>query len=192
VAWSWWTAFEILNERAVRYRETTQKRDIPPIQASFKTDAGAGDPLVARPIKSSKFEPNNPRSKLPPDLQRIWMITRKQEKYSQATNSEFSFLPEEMDKLYAQTAAVPQPLGKKPLIVLTRDGAFDRAPQGMTVAELNNDRKSLQAKLATLSANGKLVTVKDVGREIQLYQPDVVAAAIRDVVQAAEARSPLN
>jgi hypothetical protein len=97
-----------------------------------------------------------------------------------------------MDKLYAQTAADPQPLGKKPLIVLTRDEAFDRAPQGMSVAELNNDRKNLQAKLATLSANSKLETVKDSGREIHLNQPDVVAAAIREVVQAAKTRASLK
>jgi pimeloyl-ACP methyl ester carboxylesterase len=186
------SGFEILNDKAVRYRETTQKREIPPVQAFFKTDAGAGGPLVLRPPKSSKFAPNNPRSKLPPDLQRIWMIARKQDKYSQAANSEFSFLPEEMDKLYAQTAADPQPLGKKPLIVLTRDEAFDRAPQGMSVAELNNDRKNLQAKLATLSANSKLETVKDSGREIHLNQPDVVAAAIREVVQAAKTRASLK
>jgi hypothetical protein len=162
------------------------------VQAFFKTDTGAGGPLVLRPIKSGKFIQSNPRSKLPPDLQRIWMIARKQDKYSQATNSEFSFLPEEMDKLYAQTAADPQPLGKKPLIVLTRDEAFDRAPQGMSVAELNNDRKNLQAKLATLSANSKLETVKDSGREIHLNQPDVVAAAIREVVQAAKTRASLK
>jgi pimeloyl-ACP methyl ester carboxylesterase len=183
--------FVVLNDKAVRYRETSQKREIPRVQATF-TDAGAGEPLVARATKSSKFVPDNPRSKLPPDLQRIWMIARKQDKYNQAANSEFSFLPEEMDKLEAQTAAAPQPLGKKPLIVLTRDAAFDRAPQGMSVAELNADRQSLQAKLAALSANSRLVTVKEGGREIHLYQPDLVATAIREVVQSAKTRAPLK
>ena len=184
--------FIIQNEKAVRYRETSQKRTIPPVQAFFKTDAGAGEPLVVKATKSSRFGKYSPRSKLPPDLQRIWLIAKKQDKYSQAGNSEFSFVPEELDKLYAQTAADPQPLGKKPLIVLTRDAAFDRAPQGMSVAELNNDRNSLQAKLATLSANSKLVTVKDSGYEIHLDQPDVVAAAIREVVQAVKTRVPLK
>jgi pimeloyl-ACP methyl ester carboxylesterase len=184
--------YVIENEKAVRYRETSQKREIPPVQATFKTDESAADPLVVRATKSSKFIPDNPRSKLPPDLQRIWMIARKQIKYSRAGTSEFLFLPEEMDKLGVQTAAAPQPLGKKPLIVLTRDAAFNRAPQGMTVAELNNDRNSLQAKLATLSANSKLVTVKEAEREIQLCQPDTVASAIREVVQAAQAHAPLH
>jgi pimeloyl-ACP methyl ester carboxylesterase len=181
--------FEILNDKAVRLRETSQKREIPAVQALVKEEAA---PLVVKPTKSSKFLPDNPRSKLPPELQRVWMITRKQDKYNEAANSEFSFLPEELDKLYAQTAGEPQPLGKKPLIVLTRDAAFDRAPRGMSVAELNNNRKSLQVKLATLSANSRLVTVKDTGREIQLYRPDVVAAAIREVVQAAKAGVPLK
>jgi len=184
--------FIILNEKAVRYRETSQKRDIPPVQTCWKADGGSADSLVVKPTKSVKFDQNNPRSKLAPELQRIWRIARKQDKYNQAADSEFSFLPEEMDKLYQKTAANPQPLGNKPLIVLAREAAFDRAAPGWAVADLNNDRKNLQANLARLSATGELVTVKESGREIQLYQPDVVAAAIRKVVQAAGAHAPLN
>jgi pimeloyl-ACP methyl ester carboxylesterase len=184
--------FVVINDKAVRYRETSQKRQIPPVQTSLKADAGAAEPFVAKPTKSVKFDTGNPRSKLPPDVQRIWMIARKQNKYNEAANSEFSFLPEEMDKLHADTAANPQPLGSKPLGVITRDAAFDRAAEGMSIQELNDDRKKLQVKLATLSARGKVVTVKAAGREIQLYQPGIVATAIREVVQASGTRAPLN
>ncbi len=62
----------------------------------------------------------------------------------------------------------------------------------MSIQELNDDRKKLQVKLATLSARGKVVTLKDAGREIQLYQPGIVATAIREVVQASGTRAPLN
>jgi len=173
-----------LNGRMARLRETSQKREIPPVQTMVKMEAG--EPLVMKPTRSTTFEKGNARSKLPADLQRIWMIARRQDKYKHAADSEFSFLPEEMDKLYRDTAAAARPLGSKPLIVLTREVAFDRAPSGTTPAELDRDRRGLQAKLAALSANGKLVIVKDTRHEIHLDQPDAVTAAIREVVQAAK------
>ncbi len=74
--------FVVINDKAVRYRETSQKRQIPPVQTSLKADAGAAEPFVAKPTKSVKFDTGNPRSKLPPDVQRIWMIARKQNKYT--------------------------------------------------------------------------------------------------------------
>jgi pimeloyl-ACP methyl ester carboxylesterase len=158
----------------------------------MKTGAESAEPLVMRSLRITTLGPDNARGKLPPDLQRVWTIARKQDKYKRATDSEFLFLPEELDRLHAETAAKPQPLGSKPLIVLTREAAFNRATDGVSAAELDGDRKSLQEKLAGLSLNSRFFVVKNSGHEIHLYQPDVVSDAIREVVQAAKTGARLK
>jgi pimeloyl-ACP methyl ester carboxylesterase len=184
--------FIIVGGRPIRLRETSLKRKIPPVQAVFKPDPGASEPLVIRRTKSNTFVAVSPRSKLPPELQRIWLIARKQPKYSAAASSEFEFLPEEMDLLFAAAGANPHPLGSKPLVVLASDVAYDRAQGGMSAADLESDRKRLQAKLAALSTKGRLMIVKDCGTEIHLEQPEAVVSAIRDVAGMAKSAPKIN
>jgi pimeloyl-ACP methyl ester carboxylesterase len=181
-----------INNKMTRIRETSQKRDVPAPQATMKTGAESAEPLVMRSLRITTLGAGNARGKLPPDLQRVWTIARKQDKYKHATDSEFLFLPEELDRLHTETAAKPQPLGSKPLIVLTREAAFNRATDGVSAAELDGDRKSLQEKLAGLSLNSRFFVVKNSGHEIHLYQPDVVSDAIREVVQAAKTGARLK
>ncbi len=182
--------FIFLNETPVRLRETAKKREIPPVQTSSKPSERTGEPLAVVPTRSKTFLKEDARSNLLPDLQRIWLVAAKQPKYNEARNGEFQFLAEELSKLYEETTANPHPLGDRPLIVLTRDVEYDRAPEGVSVAMLEEDRKTLQGQLAALSTKGKLVIAKDSGREIHLSQPDVVVTAIRDVVQAVRASAP--
>ena len=110
-----------------RLRDTAQKRAIPPVKTGPEPVA-EGETLVWKQTKVTSFSPGNARVKLPPELQRIWIVARKQDKYNVAAHSEFAYLPEEMEELHEETVAEPQPLGKKPLIVMTREIALIARP----------------------------------------------------------------
>ncbi len=180
----------LVSNKMSRLRETAQKREIPAVKTGLET-AADHETLVWKTTKVTTFSPGNSRAKLPPELQRIWIVARKQDKYKSATDSEFAYLPEEMEKLHEETVAEPQPLGKKPLIVLTREVAFDRPTGGMQPAELERGRKDRQAQLVRLSANSKLIIVKNSSHDIHLDQPHAVVDAIHQVVESARTGAAL-
>ncbi len=70
----------------------------------------------------------------------------------------------------------PHALGDLPLIVLRR---------GLRTNDVLNQR---EADLAVLSTAGRLIVATKSDHEIHLYEPDLVAGAIRDVVNAARGR----
>ncbi len=75
-------------------------------------------------------------------------------------------------------------LGDLPLIVVSR-GHWEPLP-GVSTAE--NEQawqawQTMQAELATLSANGRQVIAEQSGHFIQLEQPELVIDAIREVAQ---------
>jgi pimeloyl-ACP methyl ester carboxylesterase len=76
-------------------------------------------------------------------------------------------------------------LGDLPLLVLSRGQA---APlPGLTAAEhaaYEQSWRSLQAELATLSSNSQQQIAEQSGHDIHLQQPDLVIAAIRQLVQS--------
>jgi pimeloyl-ACP methyl ester carboxylesterase len=78
------------------------------------------------------------------------------------------------------------PLGDKPLAVLTHGkkgeaGATDNAEAVWL---------ELQTDLARLSSNGQHIVAEKSGHRIMLEQPEVVIAAVRNVVEAARKKSP--
>jgi len=83
---------------------------------------------------------------------------------------------QEFTALRRQRLSESHPLGDLPLIVLARS------------ADSDESRHTQQAQLAALSSNGKLVTAADSGHAIHLYRPNLVAGAIREVVEAARRR----
>jgi pimeloyl-ACP methyl ester carboxylesterase len=181
--------FIIRHGKEVRIGETSENKAIPPVQTAMKEPRGTPEPLAVRPTKASAFVKESPLSKLPLDLQKTWMIAKMQSKYNEAVVSEFAFLPEEMNKLFAATAANPQPLGSKPLIVLIRDVEFRSIGGEISAADLASDRKKLQGQLARLSTNGKLTILKEPSQEIALDRPDAVVSAVHEVFQAAKPQS---
>lgn len=77
---------------------------------------------------------------------------------------------QEFTALRRQRLAEAHPLGDLPLIALERG------------REIDSMWHAQQVELAALSAAGKLIRVADSGHMIHLYQPAVVAGAIREVV----------
>jgi pimeloyl-ACP methyl ester carboxylesterase len=86
-----------------------------------------------------------------------------------------------MQAAFAETRAKQQhPVGDRPLVVLTR--GLDSTQPVIDV----------HAALARLSSNSRHIVVKDSGHEVHLFQPAVVVQAIREVMQAAREKSPLE
>ena len=85
---------------------------------------------------------------------------------------------------FAQMSAAA-PLAPMPLVVLSA-GVADPAffPPGWPMEEEAKLHAELQADLAGLVPNGRLVVAEQSGHYIQQTQPDLIVAAIHDVVQA--------
>jgi pimeloyl-ACP methyl ester carboxylesterase len=186
------SGFIMLNNKWIRFRETSQGRSIPPVQKHWTEAGGEPTERLVFASEAKGLDAGDPRSKLPEELQRIWSAAQAQKKYAEARQSEFAFLGEELAALYQYTQANPQPLGSKPLIVLTRETARYPQIENMTIEDLKADRKRLLNEHAGLSSNSGVVIVKDSRHEIHLDKPEVVVAAIRDVVEAARAGSRLK
>ena len=84
--------------------------------------------------------------------------------------------------LRAQRTSTAHVLGDLPLIVLSRGLAEGPGPAGQKAEEEHNQD---QAGLVALSRLGKQVVAKRGGHHIPLDEPDLVVAAIRDVIAAA-------
>jgi pimeloyl-ACP methyl ester carboxylesterase len=77
-------------------------------------------------------------------------------------------------------------LGNKPLIVLTRGPGA-----GGTVPEDWRRWHGLHEELARLSANSRHIVARQRGHYIHKSEPDLVTAAIRDVLRSARTQTPL-
>jgi pimeloyl-ACP methyl ester carboxylesterase len=80
-------------------------------------------------------------------------------------------------------AAAASPLRPMPLVVLTHGRAWDWPP-GYPAADLEAVWMPLQEKLAALTPDGRLIVAEQSGHFIPGDQPEMVTAAIRQVVEA--------
>ena len=114
-----------------------------------------------------------PYDKLPPELQRaeVWAerLWRSRVDMSHSWITADSWR-EEFVALRRLRLATPHVLGDLPLVVLRR---------ARRTSDVLNQR---EADLVGLSSIGKLVVATESDHEIQLYQPDLVVQAIRDVI----------
>ena len=136
------------------------------------------NPPPPRQLPDSVEEPQN---LLPPDLQRAYLwafrlwLSRIDMSHSWVTAESWR---EEFVALRRHRLGSPHALGDLPLIVLRR---------GRRTSDVLNQR---EADLATLSTVGKLIVATNSDHEIQLYEPDLVVGAIREIVIAARGRRP--
>lgn len=87
----------------------------------------------------------------------------------------------------ADEALAPLALGDRPLVVLTRAPNSSDSP-----AEDWRRWHSLHVKLAGLSTNSRHQITEQPGHNIHNGEPDLVIAAIRDVLQSARTHTPLT
>ena len=93
----------------------------------------------------------------------------------------------------AEMRAASRSLGAKPLVVLTR--SLEEAPPWATPAQVAAMRSiwlELQDELPKLSTNAYQSIVPNTHHHIQLEAPEVVAAAIVEVVSSLRERRPLD
>jgi pimeloyl-ACP methyl ester carboxylesterase len=163
-------------EKNVRWRELASGKPIPPVQTTFQRLAGAAQMGASSGTGSPLDAPYN---KLPPDLQKIRLWAMSRPDWGSTRSSEtFPFLAEELAQMYAERGSRKKPLNDMPLIVLTNGMASE-------------DKRRLQADLASLSGNSKHIMAKQSGHHIHLDEPAVVTNAIQQVVESAQHHTKL-
>lgn len=110
---------------------------------------------------------------------------RREGKASTQYNPEDDYLAEELQQIYLSRKANPEPLGKRPLIVLA---AGKRPPPPGTSeelwAQLRVEKDGQRIDLSRLSSNSKFVLDPSSGHNIQNDNPQLVARAIEEVLAA--------
>ncbi len=168
----------MMNNKPTLLRDMSQGREIPPVQARTAAPVSASSEERGAPASEAKVEA--PYDKLPHQAQQIRLWAISQAKYGDARKSEFDFLAEELVLMHAERAQREYPLGDRPLIILTR---------GKNPSE---GHKKLQADLVRLSRNSKQVIAQNSGHHIHLDEPEAVADAVRQVINAVRQRAKLN
>lgn len=169
----------------VRSSDLATGKAIPAVKASDPLRESDIPPRFVTMIKDqvpqlSAHANDSPRDKLPADAQRMRTWSYAQVKMHISNDNDFE--AEELGILRARRTRAEHVLGEMPLIVLSRGVPEDSSPAGRTGEEEHNKD---QAALVSLSSIGKQVVAKRSGHHIPLDEPDLVVAAIRDVLAAA-------
>jgi pimeloyl-ACP methyl ester carboxylesterase len=173
----------VIQGKAVRLRASAQGRSIPPPREYLLRAEQDQRGRVAAP-SAAAVEP--PVDRLPAALQQLHLWAEAQPQLEEAQGSERDWSPE----YFARWAAAPQEgsLGQVPLVVLTRAHGGYGDDLDVPAAQLDVERRRRQQQLVRLSRRGRQVIVA-AGHDMHLEAPDVVARAIRDLVETAR-RSP--
>lgn len=156
---------------AVKTSDPLRESEIPP---RFVT-------MIREQVRELSPHANDPpRDKLAADAQRMRTWSYAQVKMHISNDNDFE--AEELGILRAERTRTAHVLGDLPLIVLSRGLPEDSSPAGRT-GEQEHTRD--QASLVALSRVGKQIIAKRSGHHIPLDQPDLVVAAIRDVIAGA-------
>ena len=111
---------------------------------------------------------------------------RREGKASTQYNPEDDYLAEEFQQMYLSRTTNPEPLGNRPLIVLA--AGKQPPPPGTSEElwkELRQEKDDQKTDLARLSRNSKLVRDPSSGHAIHVDNPQLVAHAIEEVLEAA-------
>lgn len=148
--------------------------------------------LPAMPaIKPASLQPVQPEeayTKLPPKTYALYLAALANQNFSRPEPTAPTMSREDMNACFAQVNATAeasqQPLGDRPVVVLTR-GDFGQP-------EAAAQWKRMQATLLSLSRNSVQVVAEKSGHLIHLHQPELGIDAIRAVVEAVRNHSKLN
>jgi pimeloyl-ACP methyl ester carboxylesterase len=163
-----------------RVRDSAKGIPVPePRENMLSSDRPDRPNLPAVPITVGNIEP--PFDRLPKKEQDLQRWAQQLPELNDAEDSQKEWSTEYMAHLHA----TPQEgsLGAKPLIVLSRTEGHYGNDLDVPAAELEADRLRLQARLALLSSEGKLVFVPS-GHNMHLEAPDAVADAIKSVFRS--------
>jgi len=170
--------------KVVRSSQLATNRPVPPVQTSnplreSDIPAAALTQMKAGLQSASLHANESPRDKLPADAQRMRTWALGQVGHIAAAVNPFE--NEELTLLRADRSRTQFPLGDKPLAVITRGLSEETGPDSK--ANEDEHRKD-HAALATMSRQGKLIVATKSGHHVQLDEPELVVATIKQVVGA--------
>ena len=171
--------------KLVRATELATGRAVPDVKTSGPLRVSDLGPDLLRRMMAgtdelSKHANDPPRDLLPPDAQRMRTWTLAQLGHVAAGVNPFEI--EELVLLHRDRLESDHVLGDLPLIVLTRG-----IPEGTgrpNTKSLEEDHRKDHEILASISRKGKLIVAERSGHHIQLQEPELVAASIRQVLAA--------
>jgi pimeloyl-ACP methyl ester carboxylesterase len=132
-----------------------------------------------RPLPSKVVEPYD---RLPLEMQpiRLWLAIKLQKRWNQSVPDPESMLSWRKEFLRefneSDTKKNRFPLGKLPVIVVSSNPKANDS--------LRYSRDGASDRLDYLSSNSIHITASESGHEIQLYQPDVLVSAFKDIIMA--------
>jgi hypothetical protein len=133
--------------------------------------------MMAGTDELSKHANDPPRDLLPPDAQRMRTWALAQLGHVAAGVNPFEI--EELVLLHRDRLKSDHALGELPLIILTRGMPEGTGPDTRAVEE---DHRKDHEILASMSRKGKLIVAEHSGHHIQLQEPELVVASIRQVL----------
>lgn len=178
---------EAVNENArimiggtpTRIREFAKGRTAPGVQQSItEATPTSFSSSVVQLDTSIEF----PMDRLPKQEQQWQKWAQNQPTFRATVDSEMTWSPEDVLRLFQNKGNPSYKLGNIPLIVLTREkGGYEGRTDS---AELEQERLSQQKELSLLSTNSKWIIDKNSGHNIHLEDPQLVIRSIHEVVEA--------
>jgi pimeloyl-ACP methyl ester carboxylesterase len=171
-----------INGKMVTGFSLSKGRPVPPPRTSVTAADGLDDDairkiqaMVARyDFMQPKIEP--PYDRLPADVQRLQLWAVGQPKHWAATSNEYG--GEEDERLYKIDHQTVHPLGSIPLVVLSQD-------MSKRTDEHARIHIRTQQAQSQYSERGRQIVVAGAGHHIQLERPEVVVAAVKQVLDDA-------
>jgi pimeloyl-ACP methyl ester carboxylesterase len=165
--------------KAARVRDFAQGRPIPPPHENMLASDNPNLTAAADPPPTAAPTIEAPYDKLPAEQQRWHLWAELLPALEAAESSQREWSAESMALMHA----TPQQgiLGAIPLLVLTRKEGGYGNNLNVPAAEMEAERLQTQSQLTLLSSNGRQVII-DSGHNMNLEVPNIVAAAISDVV----------
>jgi pimeloyl-ACP methyl ester carboxylesterase len=168
--------------KLVRATELATGRPVPEVKESGPLRVSDLGPnllkrMMAGTDELSKHANDPPRDLLPPDAQRMrtWALAQ----LGHVAAGVNPFDNEEITALHRERRKSTHVLGDLPLIVLTR-GIPEET--GANAKSLEEDHRRDHEAQASMSRKGRLVVAEHSGHHIQLQEPELVVASIREVL----------
>jgi pimeloyl-ACP methyl ester carboxylesterase len=182
--------------KLVRVRESARGVPIPPVQTMKSSPPGppSAEDIEQFELNRKLFGPpaiEPPFDKLPRGIQelRLWALSNPK----RAANRE-NFWAEELQEMHVARQSREHPLGDIPLIVLV-GGKESGAPPDVAAdawKRVSEEKRQQKLGMASLSRNSKVIVDPKSGHHIQLDNPELVIASIREVVEAARRHAKLK
>ena len=168
-----------------RIRDEARGRQFPQPHIGLDTELIQLARNKPTPPQTEALEP--PLDRLPAGAQQVWRWASSQPLLELAQGAELDWSTEELARLHNERLKNRDSLGDLPLIVLARTHGGYADGMSMSAADLEAERRELQADLARLSRQGKLIFAKNSGHNIHLEDPSLVIDSIREVVKQSRA-----